>query len=182
MSGGGSGIDVWYQQQPPHRGVFDVSFVERQRFRQWWLWAVAGVTIAAEVAVVVAVVVVSAPDTRGVTGAVGGCVIGLTAVVWLLVFAATLTTKVEEGVLRVSFFPLCCAGKVIPLTSITEARIVSINALEMGGYGIRYNSTHDMWAYTTGESDGVLVRSTVGSPFIIGSNNAHELARALTVL
>jgi hypothetical protein len=146
-----------------------VLFEEHQSFRQAWLWAIL-LPLAALAGVIVALAQIESTMVSWV-------VLGIMLATVLLLFSMKLTVQVDDGLIRIRFFPLW--KKTIALKDVVcfEPRTYH-PILEYGGWGIRYGLGNG-WAYNVSGNQGVQLELENGKRILIGSQRAEELAGAI---
>ncbi len=155
-----------------------VLFSEEQTFRQTWVWAlVSGMAVVLAVAFYL---VLSKPIHQGqmapaVLGLGFGVVMEVATAIFLYVLK--LTVWLDNEHLHVRFYPL--VKRDIPLTDIVhwEARTYR-PIMEFGGWGVRYGLKG--MAYNVSGNRGVQLVFHTGKRLLIGSQQADELAAAIS--
>ncbi len=143
-------------------------FEEHQSFRQPWIWALMAATLA-----VLLVASLLATEGRAVTWAVLAAVLAVA----VLLYAVTLTVRVDAEAVRIRFFPL--GKKTIPLGDVVRWEARTYRPIrEYGGWGIRYTLGRG-WAYNVRGKQGVQLELANGQRILIGSQRAEELAAAI---
>lgn len=157
-----------------------VLFRERQRFRQFWLWAlVLGLAAVFWAGFVYQVLLGGAFGNRPVSD------IQLSIMLALLGFGMpfffywmSLTTKVKPGVLTVRFVPFHMKPVRIPLHTIRNYERVTYDPIgDYGGWGIRW--TPKGKAYSIAGREGVLLHFYNQKPILIGTRRPAELLSAI---
>jgi hypothetical protein len=156
--------------------VEGVLFHEEQSFRQPWLWVMMPGSLLVMIAVVAVAFIHDPAKAQSLIVPAVVAVPIIIGTIALLLFMK-LTVQVEDGQLRVRFFPL--VKREIPVAEIArwEARAYR-PILEYGGWGIRYG-----WkgmAYNVSGKRGVQLEFTNGKRLLIGSQRPDELAAAIT--
>ncbi len=155
-------------------------FREKQRFKQFWLWAlILGIAAVFWAGFFYQVVLGGAFGNRPVTD------IQLSLMLALIGFGLpfffyymTLTTEVLPGTLQVRFRPFHLKPVRIPLHTVRDFERVTYNPIrEYGGWGIRWGAKGK--AYSTSGREGVLLRFYNTQPLLIGSQRARELFQAI---
>lgn len=99
----------------------------------------------------------------------------LLVVVWI--YAVKLVTEVDDQEVRTQFV-LLSRRQRIPVHEIREVQAVTYRPLiEYGGWGIRRGANG--WAYNVSGNRGVRIYYHNGRQFLIGSQRAEELERAI---
>jgi hypothetical protein len=157
-----------------------VIFRERQRFRQFWLWAlILGIGLIFWAGFVYQVVLGGAFGNRPVTD------IQLSLMLALIGFGLpfffywmSMTTEVQPGVLFVRFKPFHMKPVRIPLHTVRDFEKVTYDPIrEYGGWGIRWSTKGK--AYSMSGREGVLLHFYNQKPLLVGSQRAAELFRAI---
>ncbi|EJF10013.1 MULTISPECIES: DUF6141 family protein [Pontibacter] len=157
-----------------------ILFREKQRFKQFWLWAlILGIAAVFWAGFVYQVVLGGAFGNRPVTD------IQLSLMLALISFGLpfffyymTLTTEVLPGMLQVRFRPFHLKPVRIPLHTVRDFERVTYNPIgEYGGWGIRWGAKGK--AYSTSGREGILLRFYNTQPLLIGSQRSKELFQAI---
>lgn len=157
-----------------------IFFRERQRFTQFWLWAVIlGIAFIFWVGFVYQVIGGGSYGSRPVSDiqlSIMAALIGLGLPYFF--YTMSLTTEVLPGLLRVRFYPFHLKPVQIPLHQIRDFEKVVYNPIaEYGGWGIRW--TFKGKAYNTAGHEGVKLYFYHRKPLLIGSQRADELLKAI---
>jgi hypothetical protein len=160
--------------------IEDILFIEKQRFRQVWLWLILlGVSFFLT------------------TGLIKQLFLGVDfgskpmsdpelIVVWLIFgvglpvgfFSANLTTHVYKDRLTIQLFPLHFNEQDYSIDQIQGFEAVTYRPLlDYGGWGIRYGRKGK--AYNISGKKGVKLQFQSGRPLLIGSQKPNELTGAL---
>jgi hypothetical protein len=147
------------------------KFAEVQKFRQLWLWIIL-MGIAALVWSVLLLRLPS-PDPLSVIIVI---VFGVLFPVWF--YEMRLEIRVEGDLLCYRFYGLQARWKRLPLADIQSARAVVYRPiLDYTGWGIRIGPKG--WAYNAYGNRGVCIVRKNGKRFLLGSQRADELAKAI---
>ncbi|GHA71088.1 hypothetical protein SAMN04487941_2698 [Pontibacter akesuensis] len=158
----------------------NILYKERQRFRQFWLWAVVlAVASIFWLGLVYQVLLGGAFGSRPVSDV---SVVVLFVLVGLglplFFYGMRLTTEVEPGELRLRFWPFHLKPVEIPLHLVREYELITYNPImEYGGWGIRWSARGK--AYNMSGNEGVKLYFYNSKPLLIGSQRAAELFRAI---
>lgn len=157
-----------------------ILFRERQRFTQFWLWAVIlGVSSIFWVGFIYQVIGGGSYGSRPVSDvqlSIMAALIGLGLPYFF--YTMSLTTEVLPGLIRVRFYPFHLKPVQIPLHLIRDFNKVTYNPLaEYGGWGIRW--TFNGKAYNTSGNEGIKLYYYNKKPLLIGSQRADELFEAI---
>lgn len=155
-------------------------FREKQRFTQFWLWALLlGLAAILLAGFVYQVLLGGTFGNRPLSD------VPLSIMVALISFGLpfffywiTLTTEVMPGMLQVRFRPFHLKPVRIPLHTVRDIEKVTYNPIgEYGGWGIRWGTKGK--AYSTSGREGVLLRFYNQQSVLIGSQHAKELFQAI---
>lgn len=154
-------------------------FRERQRFTQWWLWAL--VLFSAALLWIAFLQQVVAGEPFGTQPASDATVMLLFVVLGVALPVGfgllRLETRVEPGRLRVRFPPF--RAREVPTTQMREVRVVEYRPLvEYGGWGYR-RTLRGAVAFIVRGTTGVRITLGDGRHLLVGSQRADELAAAL---
>lgn len=157
-----------------------ILFREKQRFKQFWLWALLlGLAAVMLAGFVYQVLLGGTFGNRPVSD------VPLSILVALIGFGLpfffywiTLTTEVMPGVLQMRFRPFHLKPVRIPLHTVRDFEKVTYDPInEYGGWGIRWGAKGK--AYSTSGREGVLLRFYNQQPLLVGSQRAKELFLAI---
>ncbi|RIJ36911.1 DUF6141 family protein [Pontibacter oryzae] len=157
-----------------------ILYRERQRFRQFWLWAVVLGVAALFWAGFVAQVMLGHTFGSRPVSSVQLVVLVLLFGVGLpyFFFRMSLTTEVLPGELWVRFRPFHLRPVKIPLHLVREYERISYNPIQdYGGWGIRWGFKGK--AYNMSGNRGVKLYFYNHKPLLIGSQRPDELYQAI---
>jgi uncharacterized membrane protein YobD (UPF0266 family) len=162
----------------------DVSFSEKQWFRQTWIWVMILAIDALILYGFIQQVVLDKPFGTKPTSDLGvTIVLLLMAVVTVLIFSIRLETVVDRVGIRYRFFPFHLAAKTILWEDISKAYIRKYNPiLEYGGWGIRWGTFGKGNAYNVSGNMGLQIELKKGKKLLIGTQKADELDRVIEQL
>lgn len=147
------------------------TFVETQRFRSFWIWAILlGVT-----GLVLCVLFWANPPkpSNGWEKVLPLFILFLVNGLFLLL---KLSVKINGNSLVFDFFPFIRERKY-QFEEIKSMELIEYNSLlKYGGWGIRYN--FDSWAYNTGGKYGIMVQLK-DKKFLLGTYNPAEARKAI---
>ena len=162
-------------------------FVEVQRFRQPWLWALLFATTTPVVGVFVwglyvQLVLGQAWGDRPMSdtglilvscAAIGGAT-GVVALLWF----ARLSVLVDSRGLHVQYVPFQWSVKQIPLNEVMSVEAKTYSPLrDYGGWGIRYRLGGKV--YNASGNRGVLLTFANGKTLLVGSQRPDALAATI---
>jgi hypothetical protein len=162
-----------------------MPFIERQTFRQPWLWAVLLVVLLGTTGLMAYGMVQQlvfhrpfgsnpASDTEMAWS--GGAVIVLNALVLWLMYRMELEVRVDVDALHVRFFPFI--RRRFPYADIRSATARVYSPLgEYGGWGIRFGRAGK--AYNVSGNEGVQLELASGERLLLGSQDANALESAI---
>lgn len=157
-------------------------FREEQRLRQWWLWLLLGVVAgiawwAFFKQVLLGKSFGGRPGPDWVVWLIWG-VVGVLAP--LVVWGMCLEIEVDSGALHYRYRPFI-GRRSVPLAEIRGCSAITYRPVRhYGGWGIRWSPRRG-WAYNTGGNQGVLIELRGGKQFLLGSQRAEELSRAISL-
>ena len=152
------------------------TFVEEQRFRQPWIWAVV---VFGAIAGWLPLVLLLAGDPDEDTPLWLAWLLALGIGIGLPVLFATARLRVEvgAGAVTIRYRPL--TTRTIDFARVTDARAVDYRPVrEYGGWGIKGWSRRKV-AYNVSGSRGVLLTLDDGRTVLLGSQRAEELESAI---
>ncbi len=145
------------------------AFVEVQRYRQRWLWAmILGIS-----ALAVATVAFRTPSLPVTAALVVVPLLGIP-----LTYRANLRTEVREDGVYLRLMPFHRSFREVPFEDVLEFEARSFNpGRDFGGIGIR--RTPGGWAYIVSGGDGVTIEREGEPKITIGSRRPEDLERAI---
>lgn len=157
-----------------------ILFRERQRFTQFWLWAVVlGVSSIFWVGFVYQVIWGGGYGSSPVSDvqlSILAVLVGLGLPYFF--YSMSLTTEVLPGVIRVRFFPFHLKPVQVPLHLIRDfAKITYRPIADYGGWGIRWG--FEGKAYNMSGNEGVKLYFYNKKPLLIGSQRPDDLFDAI---
>lgn len=162
------------------------TFVEKQRFRQVWLWALLILAMVGSLAPAVFTAFANlsgsapGPARDADLGALAVSLLALLlmlGIFWLF-YAAELTVKVADDALHIRFYPFLT--RKIPYTEIVSAESRQYRPLiEYGGWGLRgFGSNRALNVYGNW---GVQLVLQNGDRLLLGSQRSEVLAEAINI-
>ena len=157
--------------------VHETTYNERQRFRQWWLWALVligpGFVLSLLLRVIFSGEMIEGFSTNNTIIILLVFIIGLLFPIFL--YFMELDTEVSESELRIRFRPFHRKWVIFALDCLEKAEPLTYNPLkDFGGWGIRYGKEGK--AYNVHGNQGVLLTFSEGTTLLIGSQNHVLLA------
>jgi hypothetical protein len=156
-----------------------VHFLEVQRFRQWWIWALLAFVAGTSWFFFIEAVLFGEVE--------GGAELAITIAVWafsgillpLFFSALRLESEVRADGIYVRFFPLHLRSRRFAWDEIASVDAVDYRPiLDYGGWGIRYGSKGK--AYNVSGREGVRLSFKDGRrDLLIGSRHPVELVEAV---
>ncbi|MFP4229986.1 MAG: hypothetical protein ACLFRK_02495 [Candidatus Nanohaloarchaea archaeon] len=143
------------------------DFSETQRFRQKWLWTllvamVFGSTYYSYI-------------SEGFSSAL--LVLSISVPVVLLVYAARLETRIENGKLCYRFFPFHLKEREVGLED-SEASVEEYSPLkEFGGWGLRWRP--GKFAFSTSGRQAIRIERSGSRDLVIGTQKPEEAEKSL---
>jgi hypothetical protein len=142
-----------------------VLFEEKQKFNQWWLWAIL---------LIFPLLSVIPFDDNGLN--IYYVIIGIS--IPLIFYLFELRTFVTSEGLSFQFFPFHLKKHLVKIEDIEKCKAMEYSPLkEYGGWGIRYGFKGK--AYNVSGNLGVKVHLKNGRNIMFGSQRHNEFAKAL---
>jgi hypothetical protein len=150
-------------------------FTEVQRFRQPWMFVLAGVvSIVPAGLILYAYFSTRAIGLRFLLGVLVACMV-MPAMMMFMGLRVTVTSDL----LAIDFFPW--PRKRIPSGEIASAAAETYHPIkEFGGWGFRWSLKESTVVYSVSGNRGVRITMNGGKKMMIGSQQAEELAAALS--
>ena len=152
----------------------EVSYSEKQRFRQRWLWMLLLIfPVGSLWALFQEIILGSVFGSNAESIPVLFVLVVISAMFTLFMYTTGLDAEVVEEGLRIRFWPFHLNWMLFPFSSILKAEAVTYSPLaEYGGWGIRYGRKGK--AYNVSGNKGVLLSFKDRKNILIGSKN-HEM-------
>ena len=157
----------------------EVSYSEKQRFRQRWLWMLLLIfPVGSLWALFQEIILGSVFGSNAESIPVLFVLVVISAMFTLFMYTTGLDTEVVEEGLRIRFWPFHLNWMLFPFSSILKAEAVTYSPLaEYGGWGIRYGRKGK--AYNVSGNKGVLLTLRDGMKVLIGSKNHEVMCSAI---
>ena len=157
----------------------EVSYSEKQRFRQRWLWMLLLIfPVGSLWALCQEIILGSVFGGSAESIPVLFVLVVISAMFTLFMYTTGLDTEVVEEGLRIRFWPFHLSWMLFPFSSIQKAEAVTYRPLaEYGGWGIRYGRKGK--AYNVSGNKGVLLTFKDQKNVLIGSKNHETLFLAI---
>lgn len=159
----------------------ETLFLERQRFRQWWLWLVLlGVNVLFIYGGFQQVVLGQQFGDKPMSDSGLLISVGLIVLVTLLIVNSRLETRIKEDGVYIRFFPFHLKFKFYSWDSIRKSYLRKYSPLgEYGGWGVRLGLFGKGTAYNVSGNWGLQLEFTSKKKLLIGTARPEELRRTL---
>ncbi|PKV66590.1 DUF6141 family protein [Pontibacter ramchanderi] len=157
-----------------------ILFQEKQRFKQFWLWALLlGIASVFWAGFIYQVVLGGVLGNRPVPDIQLSILLALVGFgLPFFFYRMTLTTTVTPGMLQIRLRPFHLKPVRIPLHTVRDLEKVTYDPIrEYGGWGIRWGANGK--AYSMSGREGVLLRFYTRESLLIGSQRPKELLQAI---
>ena len=148
-----------------------ISFQEKQRFTQWWIWIlIGGISLIPIVGIYQQIIKGEPFGSKPMPDL--GLIIFLLLMIALVVFFRTmyLKTEIDEDAIRIKFFPF--VTKDYHWKDIATAEVVNYGFV--GGWGIRLGTKYGT-VYNVKGNQGLAIRLKNGKKNCIGTQKKDEL-------
>jgi hypothetical protein len=158
-----------------------VLFAEKQRFTQWWIWAILIAVNLLFIYGVVQQIVLGkrfgdTPMDNLAILLISGAMITLTA----MMLSTNLVTEITKEGINVRLFPFHWRAKHFSWDDIEKAYVRKYSPLaEYGGWGLRYSITGYGKAYNISGKMGLQLELKTGKKLLIGTKKPEELTAVL---
>lgn len=146
-------------------------FTEKQRFNQWWLWALLITASAVPIIVLYNEVTTKTTDSNSITG-----LIILFLVIILFVIMRMKTVVTQENI-QLTYFPFL--WKTINLSDIETMKVINYGFV--GGWGIRLWTSYGT-VYNVRGNKGLHIKLKNGKQLVIGTQQPQELEKVVAQL
>ena len=160
----------------------EILFEERQRFRQWWLWAMMiGVNGIFIYGVIKQIFMEQQFGDKPMSNAGLLLTFQLTCIVTLLLVSIRLDTQIKSDGIYVRFFPFhFILFKFYSWEKIEKAYVREYSPIgEYGGWGIRLGLFGKGMAYNISGNKGIQLEMKNGKKLLIGTKHPDEAKQAL---
>ena len=159
----------------------EVLFTERQKFKQWWLWAILlGINGLFLFGVFKQVIGRQQFGDNPMSNAGLLVVTGLTIILTLLFVNFRLETTIKKDGIYVRFFPFHLKSKHYSWDKLTKSFVRRYSPLaEYGGWGLRHGFFGEGTAFNVSGDKGLQLEFTDNKKLLIGTNKPDELTETL---
>lgn len=162
----------------------EIEFIETQRFKQWWLWAILGGINLMFIYTIFRQVIGGQPvGDNPMSNA--GAIIGTAVILFITIsiYFFRLETRINKDGVRVRFFPFHFAFKAYDWGSISKAYVRVYNPiLEYGGWGVRMGLFGKGKAFNVSGNKGLQLVFNDGRKLLIGTSKEEQLSDTLRKL
>ena len=161
-----------------------VTFSERQRFNQIWIWLLLGGINLLIIYGFIQQVMLGEPFGTKPTSDLGATLTMLfTLLMSASLFMMRLNTKVDHEGIRYRFVPFHFKEKMIRWEDVDKAYVRKYNPIrEYGGWGVRWGSYGKGNAYNVSGNMGLQLVLKSGKKVLFGTQRPEELDRAIEQL
>ncbi len=150
-------------------------FTEKQRFTQWWLWAIIiGIGILPLAVILYLAIFGEEIETNPSDNWTIILTVLLTVGIILLFWTMRLKTEITHTEIGVRFFPF--VKKRINWKDIKSAEVINYGFV--GGWGIRLGTRYGT-VYNIKGDKGLAIELNNGKKFLIGTQKEAEISRAV---
>ncbi|MGJ8666670.1 MAG: hypothetical protein ACSHW7_09910 [Patiriisocius sp.] len=154
------------------------AFNEEQKFRQWWLIAIAVVTFGFIIYSTVSDLSEFQKSSSTLLSLILTNVIALA--VLFLIFFLSLNTEINEKGISYGFWPFQLKLKYIPWSEISKIYVRQYRPIaEYGGWGYRFSKGKHGKAYNVSGSTGIQIIFKNGKKTLIGTQKKNEVESVL---
>lgn len=159
----------------------DILFVERQKFKQWWLWLILlGVNLLVLGGVYQQIIRGQPFGDKPASDSGLVLTAGLVLLFTLFFMNFRLDTQIRKDGIYVRFFPFHFSFRYYSWQRISKAFIRTYNPVtEYGGWGIRFGIFGKGKAFNVSGNQGLQLEFDNSKKLLIGTNKPIELAEAL---
>ena len=145
----------------------EVLFKERQKFRQWWLWAIL---VLASTFTIWPMYIAN----KNLAMPVMLPIVGFTLLMLLLFYVMELRTMVKEDGIYYQFFPIHFKYKQVKWEDLKDFHVRKYSPIgEYGGWGIRFGFNGK--AYNVSGDMGLQLEFKSGKKLLLGTQKSGEL-------
>lgn len=161
-----------------------VLFSERQKFTQWWLWAIlVGINGMFVSGAYMQVIKGEQFGNKPMSNEGLLVAAGVSILLTILFFIFRLETLVKDNGIYVRFFPLHISFKYYPWDNISKSFVRQYRPMsEYGGWGFRYGFFGNGRAFNVSGDTGLQLEFLDHSKLLIGTNKPDELTETLNII
>lgn len=150
-------------------------FIEKQQFRQWWLWVLLIVLAGIFISGYVVQVIYGEPFGNKPMSDTGLMIMGIVFLLLLILFwVMALHTRIDNSGIHVRFSPFHRRDKAYPWETIKYCEMKKYSPVgDYGGWGLRNG------AYNVSGNYGVLITFKNRDTLMIGTNKPAEMTKFL---
>ena len=158
-----------------------ILFSEKQRFTQWWLWAILILTNAMFLLGIFQQIILGTPFGNNPMSDIGLLVVsGLFLLLGISFLVLRLETTVHNEGISIRFTPFQMRPTLYLWDDITEAKIVTYSPLnDFGGWGLRFSFSGKGKAFIMSGDKGLQLVFNNGNKLVIGTNKAEEISQVI---
>lgn len=162
----------------------DILFLERQRFKQWWIWLILLFLNGLLIFGVIKQVIIG--QQFGDEPTSDSALMILTAILLIISFLLLnfqLTTIITEEGVFVRFFPFHFRYREFYWDNLLKVFVRTYKPIsEYGGWGLRYGILGEGKAYNISGNKGIQLVLKNGPKILIGTNRPDEVSEVLNSL
>ncbi|MEY3248835.1 MAG: hypothetical protein RL742_878 [Bacteroidota bacterium] len=156
-------------------------FTEKQRFNQWWIWAILILVNGGQIAAAAFQILSGrALGNKPMSNTEFLVVVGIALLLSLAVLAFQLETQIRTDGIYVRFFPFHRKFKCFAWDELRKAYVRKYAPIgEYGGWGYRIGWADKGGAYNVSGNQGLQLEFTSGKKLLVGTRKPAALAAAL---
>ena len=156
------------------------TFIEKQRFTQWWLWLILASALIAPLTVCLYDIHYH-KAAHSTSELIAGAVVP--AAIILLFMSFRLDTRIDESGVWYRFFPLQAKMGCVVWADVEKAYIRKYNPiLDYGGWGIRFGLGGKGKAYNISGNIGLQLELKTGKKILFGTQQPDKIKEFLVQL
>jgi hypothetical protein len=156
-------------------------FTEKQRFNQWWVWAILIIVNGGQIAAAAFQILSGRPlGNKPMSNTEFLVVVGIALLLSLAVLAFRLETQVRTDGIYVRFFPFHRKFKFFAWEDLRKAYVRKYAPIgEYGGWGYRIGWPDKGGAFNVSGNQGLQLEFTSGKKLLIGTRKPEALSAVL---
>ena len=155
-----------------------VEFLEKQKFRQWWLWTLLIITGILPIIGVFSHLVFPEAHVEEIIDSSTTTIFAAVMVFVIFLFLVmNLKTEITQKEINMNFFPF--VKKKIEWKDVKEAKVINYGFV--GGWGIRLFTDYGT-VYNTRGNKGLALKLQNGKRLVIGTQREDELKSVIQKL
>ncbi len=160
-----------------------VSFTEKQRVSQWWIWLLVGMIDLVFIYAFIQQIIYGI-DFGNHPINDSGLIIVLILIIILnfMLFSFGIKTRITSKTIYFKFFPFHLSYRCYHREKIKKAEVIKYNPIrDLGGWGIKTSLDRNKKAFNISGKYGLSLELQNGKTIIIGTKKPEEISKILNI-